>query len=255
MECVALHITGPLPLRKMGNPFILVAADSLTKWTEAYAIPDQEANTIIRVFVNEFVSRFDTPLQIHSDKGTNFTSHAFRVMYNFLKIDKTQTLVMRRQSNGNIEQFNGTLQTILTAYCEKDQRRWDEYLPQVMMAYRSSVHATTQQTPNNMVFGCDIVLPMEAVIGRSISPEQADGAVQVKDHISKIQDRLETADKCSSTLQSKLRIPKDTLRRQSKETVVISRTRGVASRFNKEKGSLYQTVPSMEGPFSRSQET
>ena len=193
MERVALDITGPLPLSKLGNWFILVAADSFTKWTEAYAIPDQEANTIIRVFVNEFVSRFGTPLQIHSDRGTNFTSQAFREMCDFLKIDKTQTPVMRPQSNGNVERFNRTLQTMLTAYCEQDQRRWDEYLPQVMMAYRSSVHATTQQTPNKMVFGRDIVLPMEAVIGRPFSPEQADGAVQVEEHISKIQDRLETA--------------------------------------------------------------
>ena len=165
MEGVALDITGPLPLSKMGNRFILVAADSFTKWTEAYAIPDQEANTIIRVFVNEFASRFGTPLQIHSERGTNFTSQAFREMCDFLKIDKTLTPVMRPQSNGNIERFNRTLQTMLTAYCEQDQRRWDEYLPQVMMAYRSSVHATTQQTPNKMVFGRDIVLPMEAVIG------------------------------------------------------------------------------------------
>ena len=47
MERVALDITGPLPLSKIGNRFILVAADSVTKWTEAYTIPDQEANTII----------------------------------------------------------------------------------------------------------------------------------------------------------------------------------------------------------------
>ena len=53
MERVALDIIGPLTLSKMENRFILEY--SFTKWTEAYAIPDQEANTIIRVFVNEFV--------------------------------------------------------------------------------------------------------------------------------------------------------------------------------------------------------
>ena len=114
-------------------------------------------------------------------------------MCDLLKIDKTQTPVMKPRSNGNIERFNRTLQTMLTAYCEQDQRRWDEYLSRVMMAYRYSVHATTQQTPNKMVFGGDIVLPLEAEIGRPISPKQADGAVQVKEHVSKIQDRLETA--------------------------------------------------------------
>ena len=61
LERVAFDITGPLPLSKMEIWFILVAADSFTKWTEAYAIPEQEANKIIRVFVNEFVRRFGTP--------------------------------------------------------------------------------------------------------------------------------------------------------------------------------------------------
>ena len=114
------------------------------------------------------------------------------------------------------------------------------------MAYRSSVYATTQQTPNKMVFGRDIVLPMEAVIGRPFSPEQADGAVQVEEHISKIQDRLETNHRIARQhlkVNSEYQIPKEALRHQSKETVVISRTSSVASRSNKKKGSLYQTVP------------
>ena len=115
-----------------------------------------EANTIIRAYDEELVRRFGTPLQIHRDRGTDFTSHAFREMCDFLKIDKTQTPVMRPQSNGNIERFNRTLQIMSTAFCEQDQRKWDKYLPQVMMAYRSSVHATTQQTPNKMILGGDI---------------------------------------------------------------------------------------------------
>ena len=62
LERVALDITGRLPPGKMVKWFILVAIDSFTKWTEAYAIPEQEVNNIIRVFVNEFVRRFGTPL-------------------------------------------------------------------------------------------------------------------------------------------------------------------------------------------------
>ena len=166
-------------------------------------------------------------------------------MCDFLEIDKTQTPVMKPRSNGNIERFNRTLQTMLTADCEQDQRRWDEYLSQVMMAFRYSVHATTQQTPNKMVFGGDIVLPMEAVIGLPISPKQADGAVQVKEHVSKIQDRLETAHRIA---HQHLNVNSEYQKRHygikaKKKTIVIYRTSGVDSRSNKEKESLYPTVP------------
>jgi hypothetical protein len=51
------------------------------------------------------------------------------------------------QSNGHVESFNRTPLCMLTCYCENDQKYWDDILPQILMAYRSSVHASTGQTP------------------------------------------------------------------------------------------------------------
>lgn len=133
MERIAIDILGPLPKTELGNKFILVMCDCFTKWTEAIPIPDQETNTVIKAFVNEFVCRFGTSLQLHSDQGSNFESKAFKQMCSFLKIDKTRTTSMRPQCNGNVERFNRTLTTMLTMYCEKNQKHWDEILPQVMI--------------------------------------------------------------------------------------------------------------------------
>ena len=52
--------------------------DYFTKWPEAYPIPDQEATTIVKILVQQWVSRFGTPLQIHSDQGMHFTSALFK---------------------------------------------------------------------------------------------------------------------------------------------------------------------------------
>lgn len=35
-----------------------------------------------------------------------------------------------------------------------------------MMAYRSSVHASTNQTPNKMTLGKETIMPLQAVIGQ-----------------------------------------------------------------------------------------
>ena len=193
MERIQIDVLGPLPLSKNGNRFIVVVVDCFTKWSEAYAIPNQEAHTIIKVFVNEFVSRFGTPLQLHTDLGTNFQSTAFRQMCDLLHIDKTSTTAMRPQANGNVERFNRTLQNMLTSYCEDDQKRWDEYLPQVMMAYRASINSATHQTPAKMVLGRNVVLPFEAVIGK---PQQTDDLPEQCDidvYISQLQNRLSRA--------------------------------------------------------------
>ena len=58
MERVAIDVLGPLPVSESGNRYILIAMDYFTKWPEAYALPNQEAETVAKVLVDQFVSRF-----------------------------------------------------------------------------------------------------------------------------------------------------------------------------------------------------
>ena len=88
-ERIALDILGPLPRTSDGNKYILVVIDYFSKWPEAFPIPDQEATTVAEVLVREWISRYGTPLQLHSDRGTNFTSAVFKGLCQFLGIDKT----------------------------------------------------------------------------------------------------------------------------------------------------------------------
>ena len=60
-ERVAMDIIGPLPKTCRGNRYILTVVDHFTKHVEAYALPDQEASTVARAFLNEFVSRYGVP--------------------------------------------------------------------------------------------------------------------------------------------------------------------------------------------------
>jgi hypothetical protein len=77
MERVAVDVLGPLPVSENGNKYILIAMDYFTKWPEAYALPNQEAETLAKVLVDQFVSRFGTPVELHSDQGRNFESRLF----------------------------------------------------------------------------------------------------------------------------------------------------------------------------------
>ena len=162
MERISLGILGPLPVTDKGNKFVLVITDLYSKWTEAFGVPDQEAKTIANVFLNEFVCRFGTPLQILSDQGRNFESQLFQELCKLLKIDKIRTSPLHPQSNGVVERFNRTLGNMLAMFCENQQRSWDEHLPKVMMAYRSAINSTTNYTPNQIVLGRNIVLPLQA---------------------------------------------------------------------------------------------
>ncbi len=56
-----------------------------------------------------------------------------------------------------------------------------------MMAYRASVHASIGVTPYKMVFGREITLPLQVVIGRPghVEEEQA-----VDDYVHKLQNSI-----------------------------------------------------------------
>ena len=158
-------------------------------------MPDQEAATIATAFVNNFVTRFGVPLLLLSDGGTNFDSKLFREVCKYLQIEKVQTSVMRPQANGVTERFNRTLATMLTMYCIQDQKDRDLYLPQVMMAYRSSVHSSTGQSPNKMVYGHEIMLPMAAVVGQS----KGENSATVDDYVENLQEKLQQAHQLART--------------------------------------------------------
>ncbi len=148
MERIATDILGPLPTTKSGNKYILVVSDYFNRWAEAYSLPNQEASTIARILVDEWISRFGAPQSLHSDQGRNFESTLFVEMCQLLSIEKTRTTPYHPQSDGLVERLNRTLLTMLSIRACEKQDKWDEHLPLIMMAYRTSVHETTGFTPN-----------------------------------------------------------------------------------------------------------
>ena len=164
-QIIAMDILGPLPSTKLGNKYVLVIGDYFTKWTEAYPMPDMEAVTVAGILVNQFICRFGTPEQIHTDQGRNFESILFQELCQMMDVRKTRTTPYHPQSDGMIERFNRTLLSLISINITDHQDNWDDLLPKVMFAYRSSVHESTKKTPYSLVFGREVKLPIDIVFG------------------------------------------------------------------------------------------
>ncbi|KAK6177716.1 hypothetical protein SNE40_015762 [Patella caerulea] len=165
MERIAMDIMGPLPLTLNGNKYVLVVGDYFTKYTDAYPIKDTTALTVADTLIERFVTHFGVPLSLHTDQGSNFGSKVFASMCQTLAIHKTRTTPFRPQSDGMIERANQTIKNMLSAFVNENQNDWDKYLPMIMMAYRSSIHESTGVTPNKMMYGREITLPVDLVFG------------------------------------------------------------------------------------------
>ena len=65
-----------------------------------------------------------------------------------------------------VERVCRSVQAMLSAYVDQNQKHWDIYIPLLMMAYRSSVHDTTKCTPSSMMLGREIRLPTDLALGK-----------------------------------------------------------------------------------------
>ena len=162
-ERIALDIMGPVPTTARGNRYILVIADYFSKWTESFPMPDMTATTIATLLFNHVICRFGVPRYIHSDQGRQFESQIFHHLCSMLGMKKTRTTPYRPQSDGMVERFNRTLQAMISCCVDKATDDWDIHLPALMLAYRTTVHASTGYTPYFLLFGHEATLPATAM--------------------------------------------------------------------------------------------
>ena len=158
-----MDIVCPLSRTSRGNRYILTVVDHFTKHAEAYFLPDQEAPTVARAFLNEFVSRYGVPYVIHTDQGTNFESNLFKEICKLLGIAKTRTSPYHPQCDGQVERMNRTLVELLSLNVPNPTDNWDLELGLTLMAYRSTVQSSTGFTPYFLLYGKEMRLPLDIV--------------------------------------------------------------------------------------------
>ena len=143
---------------------MLVVVDQFSKWVEYYALSDQTAKRLVRTLVSEFIGRFGCPLELHSDQGRNFESRMFKEVYDLLKIVKTRTTPYRPIANGQVERMNRTILQILRCFIQEQQEDWDLHLATVGMIIRSTVNRQTGFTPNFLMFGREVLQPIDLML-------------------------------------------------------------------------------------------
>ena len=147
-----------------GNKHILTVIDHLTRWHEAFPIPDKSVDTIVSTFINEYLSVHMCPWYILSDNGTELKNSIMDQVLQQLGIDRIFSPPYHPQSNGKLEVFHKYLKPTLKKLCEKDPSNWDKYLDQVLASYRITPNLATAETPFFLVYGRDPNLPLHQLL-------------------------------------------------------------------------------------------
>jgi transposase InsO family protein len=164
-DLVSVDATGPFPTTKNGNTQIVVFTDHLTRWVEAFAVPDIKTSTLADLLVERIVCRHGAPRTLLSDQGSSFVSELAAAVYHRLGVNKIQASAYHPQTNGLVERYNRTMKEMLTKYVDSRHTDWDTYLPYVTFAYNSSVHRSLEGlSPFQMLHGRKPTLPIDAML-------------------------------------------------------------------------------------------
>jgi len=107
----------------------------------------------------------------------------------WMEIDKLRTTAYQPSTNGAVERFHRTLNTMLGKVVSDTQRDWDDKLPAVMAAYRASPHESTGYTPNRLFLGREVRMPLDLVMG--IPPGQNNQeASNIDEYVQRTQEQM-----------------------------------------------------------------
>jgi hypothetical protein len=95
------------------------------------------------------------------DQGSSFMSHQVRDFAESLKVKLLCSLPYYAQANGQAESSNKTLIKLIKKKIEENPKRWHEVLSRVLWAHHTSKHSTTKVTPFELVYGQEVILPVE----------------------------------------------------------------------------------------------
>ena len=94
-----IDFIGPFP-SSLGNLYILLAMDYVSKWVEATACPKNDANTVVGFLQRNIFSRFGAPRTIISDGGSHFANKVFEKLMSRYGIKHIMSLAYHPQTNG-----------------------------------------------------------------------------------------------------------------------------------------------------------
>ncbi|KAH9246266.1 hypothetical protein BASA81_016187 [Batrachochytrium salamandrivorans] len=112
-------------------------------------------------FLYEVMMTYGAPFEIISDRGKSFLAEGIDLFERENKIRHLATTPYHPQTNGMVERMHAMLGHGLTTLVHGKRDRWDEYLPQVLLALRTRTHAVTGFSPFFLLFGIHPRLPTD----------------------------------------------------------------------------------------------
>src|SRR5208282_1102910 len=102
--------------------------------------------------------------------------------------DKIRTSPYCPATNGMLERFHRSLNSLLAKVVKQNQKDWPDHLQTVVAAYRATVHEATGMSPNRVFLGHEVRLPVVLALGAA--PDVRDAQLPISEHVRDLQERM-----------------------------------------------------------------
>ena len=140
-----------------------MAVDYCTKWVEATSYANVTKQVVVRFIKNQIICRYGVPSKIITDNGSNLNNNMVEALCKDFKIAHHNSSSYSPKMNGLVEAANKNIKKIIQKMVVT-YKYWHEMLPFALHGYRTSILTSTGATPFSLVYGMEVVLPVEVEI-------------------------------------------------------------------------------------------
>ena len=113
------------------------------------------------LFFREIVRLHGVPKSIVSNRDVKLLSYLWKVLWGKLGTKLLFSTTCHPQTDGQTEVVNRTLSTLLRTIIQKNLKNWEDCLPFIEFAYNQSVYSTTNFSPFEIVYGFNLLTPLD----------------------------------------------------------------------------------------------
>ena len=185
---VALDTIGPFTRSNSGNRYALTIQCDLSKYIIIKPIPDKQAISLAKAFVENCILIYGAPSFIRTDQGTEFKNETFCKINDLLQITHKLSTPYHPETIGSLERNHRCLNEFVRQFVNENHTDWDVWLPYYTFVYNTTPHTDFIYTPFELVFGHSAGLPQHITNIQKLDP-----IYNLEDYYSELKHKLQLA--------------------------------------------------------------
>ena len=163
---------------------MLLITDALSLQLELIPTKGTSAKETANALFDVWFCRYGVPAEIISDRHKSFCGDLIQCLFKLCGAKHILISPRRPQSNGLSEQNNARIITAIKIHCN-NYSDWYKLLPAIAGAYRASVTPTRQYCPFEIMYGCQMRLPVDLELSKNLP-----GHEREEIHADQFRDRM-----------------------------------------------------------------